>query len=88
MAFVDDWYGQGPTTVEITSGTALWYHPGIPAVPIRWVLVRDPAGKFKSRALLCTDSSVGQLQTLRWFVRRWQVEVTFQEVRTHLGVET
>jgi hypothetical protein len=88
MAFVDDWYGQGPTTVEITSGTALWYHGGKPAVPIRWVLVRDPAGKFKSRALLCTDSTVGQLQILRWFVRRWQVEVTFQEVRTHLGVET
>jgi len=88
MAFVDDWYGQGPTTVEITSGTALWYHGGKPAVPIRWVLVRDPAGKFKSRALLCTDSTIGQLQILRWFVRRWQVEVTFQEVRTHLGVET
>jgi len=88
MAFVDNWYGQGPTTVEITSGTALWYHAGRPAVPIRWVLVRDPAGKFKSRALLCTDSTVGQLQVLRWFVRRWQVEVTFQEVRTHWGVET
>jgi len=88
MAFVDDWYGQGPTTVEITSGTALWYHGGMPAVPLRWVLVRDPAGKFKSRALLCTDATVGQLQILRWFVRRWQVEVTFQEVRAHLGVET
>jgi len=88
MAFVDDWYGQGPTTVEITSGTALWYHGGMPVVPLRWVLVRDPAGKFKSRALLCTDATVGQLQILRWFVRRWQVEVTFQEVRSHLGVET
>ena len=60
----------------------------MPVVPLRWVLVRDPAGKFKSRALLCTDSPVGQLQILRWFVRRWQVEVTFQEVRAHLGVET
>ncbi len=88
MAFVDDWYGQGPTTVEIASGTALWYHGGLPAVPLRWVLVRDPAGKFKSRALLCTDATVAPLQMLRWFVRRWQVEVTFQEVRTHLGVET
>ena len=25
---------------------------------------------------------------LEWFVLRWQLEVTFQEVRTHLGVET
>jgi hypothetical protein len=88
LAFVDDWYGQGPTTVAIASGTALWYHGGKPPVPIRWVLVRDPAGKFEPRALLCTDPTVSQIQILRWFVRRWQVEVTFQEVRTHLGVET
>ena len=25
---------------------------------------------------------------LGWFVRRWSVEVTFAEVRRHLGVET
>ena len=85
---VDNWYGQGPTQVEITSQTAVWYHSGMPAVPIRWVLVRDPHGKFKTRALLCTDPSADPLQILLWFVRRWQVEVTFQEVRTHLGVET
>ena len=27
-------------------------------------------------------------QILEWFVLRWQLEVTFQEVRAHLGVET
>ena len=27
-------------------------------------------------------------QILEWFVLRWQLEVTFHEVRTHLGVET
>jgi len=26
--------------------------------------------------------------TLAWFVLRWQLDVTFREVRTHLGVET
>lgn len=85
---VDNWYGQGPTQVEITSDTAVWYHTGMPAVPIRWVLIRDPNGKFETKALLCTDQSATPLQILQWFVRRWQVEVTFQEVRTHLGVET
>lgn len=87
-ATVDNWYGQGPTQVEITSDTAVWYHSGMPAVPIRWVLVRDPKEKFETRAFLCTDQSAAPLQILEWFVRRWQVEVTFQEVRTHLGVET
>ncbi len=85
---VDNWYGQGPTQVEITSDTAVWYHTGIPAVPIRWVLIRDPKGKFETKALLCTDRSADPIQILQWFVRRWQVEVTFQEVRAHLGVET
>ena len=86
--WVDNWYGQGPTQVEITSDTAVWYHNGMPAVPIRWVLIRDPNGKFETKALLCTDSSADPIHILQWFVRRWQIEVTFQEVRTHLGVET
>ncbi len=85
---VDHWYGQGPTQVDIASGTAVWYHSGMPVVPLRWVLVRDPEGKFASRAFLCTDLSASPMQILEWFIRRWQVEVTFQEVRTHLGVET
>lgn len=87
-ATVDNWYGQGPTEIEFTSSTAVWYHNGMPAVPIRWVLIRDPKGQFETRALLCTDLSAEPLQILQWFVRRWRVEVTFQEVRTHLGVET
>ena len=60
----------------------------MPAVPLRWVLIRDPNDKFETRALLCTDQSATPLQILQWFVQRWQLEVTFQEVRTHLGVET
>ena len=85
---VADWYGQGQRVVELTSGTAIWYHTGLPPVPIRWVLVRDPERKFETRALLCTQLDQDPRQILQWFVWRWQVEVTFQEVRTHLGVET
>jgi hypothetical protein len=87
-ATVDNWYGQRPTEIEFTSSTAVWYHNGMPAVPIRWVLIRDPQGQFETRALLCTDLTAEPVQILQWFVRRWRVEVTFQEVRTHLGVET
>ena len=83
-----NWSGHGPGQVEICTDPAVWYHNGMPAVPIRWVLIRDPKGKFKTRALLCTDQSATPDQILTWFVRRWQVEVTFQEVRTHLGVES
>ncbi len=82
------WYGERQRVVEIASDTAVWYHSGLPALPIRWVLIRDPKGKFKPQALLCTDLNVKPEQILQWFAMRWRVEVTFQEVRTHLGVET
>ncbi len=85
---VPRWYSQGPRWVEIVSATALWYHTGQPAVPIRWVLIRDPRGRFAPQALRCTDLAATPLQILSWFIRRWQMETTFQAVRTHLGVET
>ena len=87
-AHIPNWYGQGACDVEITSQTAVWYHPGKPVVPIRWVLVRDPEGRFESRALACTDPAEDAEQILSWFLRRWQMETTFQEARAHLGVET
>jgi hypothetical protein len=82
------WYSQGQRQVEIVSSTAVWYHGGRPPLPIRWVLVRDPKGKFETRALLCTDLHQSPRQILEWFLLRWQVEVTFQETRAHLGIET
>ena len=85
---VPGWYGEGDRVVEIHSGTATWRHAGMPVVPIRWVLLRDPSHRFDPQALLCTDAAQDPLQVVRWFVQRWQVEVTFREVRDHLGVET
>jgi DDE superfamily endonuclease len=82
------WYGEKDRKVEVATGTALWYHHGMPPLPIRWVLVRDPEGSFRSEALLSTNLAVEPRQILEWFVLRWQVEVTFEEVRAHLGVET
>jgi hypothetical protein len=85
---VPDWYGTGARRIEIVSATAVWYHTGLPPVPVRWVLIRDPDGKFDTQALLCTDLDVIPEQILTWFVRRWQLEVTFEEARRHLGIET
>jgi hypothetical protein len=85
---IPDWYGEGARVIEIVANTAVWYHSGQPPVPIRWVLIRDPKGKFKTQALLCTDLTVKPIQIVKWFVLRWQLEVTFREVRVHLGVET
>jgi hypothetical protein len=65
--------------VEIASATAVWYSTGLFAVPIRWVLVRDPQAEFKTQALLCTDLETDPQKILSWFVMRWQLEMR----RTH-----
>ena len=84
---VTGWYGRGERTVEIMSGTALWHHPGR-LVPIRYVLVRDVAGELRPQAFLCPDLKADPVDILVWFVRRWSIELTFAEVRRHLGVQT
>ena len=85
---VSHWYGHSSRRVEVATGTSLWYNSGNPVVPIRWVLVRDLEGTLEPKAFLCTDLQASPLAILEWFVQRWQVEVTFEEVRAHLGVET
>jgi hypothetical protein len=85
---VPGWDGEGDRVVEFCSATAVWRHGGMPIVPIRWVLLRDPLGRFSPQALLCTDPTRDPLQIIRWFILRWQIEVTFQEARVHLGAET
>jgi hypothetical protein len=85
---IASWYGNEQRTVEIASQTAVWYSTGLPAVPVRWVLVRDPEGEFKAQALLCIDLDADPEQIVRWYVMRWQLEVTIQEARRHLGFET
>ena len=85
---IANWYGSEDRTVQIASETAVWYSTGLPAVPVRWVLIRDPEGGFEPQALLCTDLDADPEQVVRWYVMRWQLEVTFQEARRHLGFET
>lgn len=85
---LEGWYGGRGVALEVASQTAVWYHTGLPAVPIRWVLVKDPTGKREPQAFLCTDLTATPEQILLWFRQRWQVEVTFEEARAHLGVET
>ena len=79
----------GPArTLEITSDTAVWYRWGRPPVHIRWVLIRHPLGQMRTEALVCTDIDADPVRIIGWYLLRWRIEVTFQEVRAHLGVET
>jgi DDE superfamily endonuclease len=83
---IQGWYGKTRHRLDVATGTALWHHSGR-RVLIRWVLVRDAEGAKEPQAFLCTDLDAEPTAILGWFVRRWRIEVTFAEVRRHLGVE-
>ena len=85
---VHNWYGGAERVIEFCSDTAIWYHGGLPPAPIRWVLIRDPEKRFEPLALLSTDPATTPLQIITAYIRRWQLEVTFEESRAHLGIET
>jgi hypothetical protein len=92
------WYGAQTKQVEYLSDVSLWYTEGQDPVPVRWVLVRYEetnvhTGKVtrKAAAFFCsdtTDLTITAEQILGWYVGRWNIEVTFEEVRAHLGLET
>ena len=85
---VSQWYNAQQRRLLVATGIALWYRAGIAPVPIRWVLVRDPSGEHEPAAFLSTELDAQPATILGWFVSRWRLETTFQEVRAHLGVET
>jgi hypothetical protein len=82
------WYDGSDQELELASGTAVWYRIGSAVLPLRWVLTRDPQGGREPRAYFCTDQSLSAVEVVRHFIKRWTIEVTFEESRAHLGVET
>ena len=82
------WYGATPAVMDWTTGTALWYSTGTPPLAIRWVLVRDPQGIYPTRAFFSTNPHLAPSTIIAGFVARWSLEVTYEESRAHLGIET
>jgi hypothetical protein len=82
------WYDGTERSVEVASGAGVWYRIGLSVLPVRWVLTRDPDGKLEPKAYFCTDQSQSPVEVLGSFIKRWTIEVTFEESRAHLGVET
>ena len=84
---VNGWYGRSERLLQIVSGTAIWHHPGR-LVAIRDGLVATLPMSSNHRLFYAPISMPTRSTSLRWFVRRWSIEVTFAEVRRHLGVES
>ncbi len=82
------WYSGPARVVEWCSGTAVWYHGGKRPLSIRWVLTRDPTGSRALRAYFCTTPTADPVEMIRAYMQRWPLEVTLEESRAHLGIET
>ena len=83
-----EWYGGRRKSMQVFSRTGLWHRRGQDPVAIRYVLARDPEGEQADAAYFCTDERFGPEEILKYVVQRWSVEVTFEEARAHLGLET
>jgi hypothetical protein len=82
------WYGGEQKILECLSFVCLWYHAGKPPTPLRVVLVKTPDGKNIAETFFSTDVKNNPTQIINWFILRWNIEVTFEESRAHLGIET
>lgn len=82
------WYGGQTRKVEVVTGTGHWYRAGEGLVEVLWVFVHDLTGTHRDEYFFTTDLTMGAKQVIETFAGRWSIEVTFQEVRAHLGVET
>jgi DDE superfamily endonuclease len=82
------WYNGRRRELDVTSGAAVWYRMGQPVLPLRWVLVRDPKGRLDPRVYFSTCTNDRPRAVVHQFIKRWTMETTFEESRTHLGLET
>lgn len=82
------WYGGSTRRVEVVTGTGLWYKGGQGVVDVRWVFVHDLDGTHRDEYFFSTDPSMTPKEIIETFTGRWSIEVTFQELRAHLGLET
>ena len=82
------WYGGQTRKVEVVTGTGHWYQSGEGLVEVLWVFVKDLTGTHRDEYFFTTDVTLTAQQVIETFTGRWSIEVTFQEVRAYLGVET
>ena len=82
------WYGGQRRRVEVVTGTGSWYRSGRPLVPVRWVFVRDRSGTHRDDYFFTTDVAMSPWVVIETYTGRWNIETTFQEARSYLGLET
>ncbi len=70
--------------LEIWTAVCLWY-PSAGCRAVRVVGTRDPKGRFQPRAFVCTDPELDPIALMTLYGFRWQIEVTFRDIKQELG---
>ncbi len=81
------WYGGGRRAVEVVTGTAHWYEAGTPLVAVLWVWVQDGTGTHRDEYFFTTAVGWSATQVIETYTGRWNLETTFQEMRSYVGLE-
>ena len=82
------WYDNQTKKVSVLSQQGLWYKPGQGQVKIRLLFVRDPEGSHQDECLYSTDLQATEKEIIETVVLRWNIEVTFEELREYLDAES
>lgn len=83
-----DWYGGGTRSVGVVTQSAHWFKSGHGLVPVRWVFVEDRTGSHREEYLFATDVTLSAAVVIGLYCGRWNIETTFQELRSCLGLES
>jgi hypothetical protein len=82
------WYGGERRRVEVVTGRGWWYKGGRPLIAVRWAFVRDRTGTHRDEYFFTTDVTMSPRLVIETYTGRWNIETTFQEARSYLGLET
>jgi hypothetical protein len=77
------WYGNTRRRVGVVSGKGIWCRRPLRSL-VRWVYVHDPISK-RSDYFYSTDPRMSPRRIIELYAARWSLEVTFQELKQHLG---
>jgi hypothetical protein len=81
------WYGGGRRDIAVVTETGHWYKAGHGLVPVRWVYVRDRTGTHRDEYFFTTDLELTAREIVESYTGRWNIETTFQEMRSYLKLE-
>lgn len=72
--------------VEVASFVGMAYRT-LPGRLVRYVVVRDPRGIYRTEYLMTTDLELDEAAVVAAYARRWPLEQTFRDAKQKLGMQ-